>query len=523
MGHIQRALESQFRSLLSTLGAQHPDEVARWLVARPTRQAPVGTVARTEALVHTAELLLEKHARARLGRAKHQDQPLTFLCDAGLGGLARWPRAAGYVARWQETIDDATLVVRAIEQRAVVLSTDSQLLERRVFVSGSAEVFWLPPACGMAAQLRLDLRRWNLAFREPLCMRCSGPLDRVDKETVKERIPPRTGVRGYALGCCAVLHAARLGPRIWGSWQLLLPGAITVLLEVLMRPTVSESGCDLQAWLVLSRVAGLPTVWSNCLAAWVLGGGGATGRLLGLMCGASLVYVGGAWLNDYFDIGFDHQRHPTRPLPSGRVQPDLAGRLGVSWLIIGAVLLVLAGARPAFAVLLVAAAFLYNWLHRATELSPLIMAVCRLLLYVVTASAASDGVTGFVFWCGIAVGAYVGGMAYLGQKEFTRDPVRWWPLISLAAPVVLALVANRGEYREPAMWLSFVLALWVIPCLRHALREGDTNRRLTVSGLTAGIVLVDLLATGGELPGMILAFGALYVLTIGLQRYLPAA
>ena len=33
-----------------------------------------------------------------------------FACDAMLGGLARWLRAAGYDACWQEGIDDGELI-----------------------------------------------------------------------------------------------------------------------------------------------------------------------------------------------------------------------------------------------------------------------------------------------------------------------------------------------------------------------------------------------------------------------------
>ena len=60
------------------------------------------------------------------------------------------------------------------------------------------------------------------------------------------------------------------------------------------------------------------------------------------------------------------------------------------------------------------------------------------------------------------------------------------------------------------------------PCLRHTFREASPNRRLTVAGLLAGIVLVDLLATAGGSAGTILAFAALFLLAIFLQRYVPA-
>ena len=290
-----------------------------------------------------------------------------------------------------------------------------------------------------------------------------------------------------------------------------------------MGMIVSKPRQDVQAWLVISRPAGLPTVWSNVLVAWLLGGGGSASRLIGLLWGASLVYLGGVLLNDYFDIEYDRHRQPARPLPSGRLQPRLVRRIGAGGLILGTVLLMWAGTAPVLTLFLLGAALLYNALHTATKLSPVIMGSCRLLLYLVSASAATDGVTGFVLWSAIALAMYVGGLTYIAHTELARRPAAWWPLPLLGTPVLLALIANRGEYRDPAVRLSLVLALWVVPCLRHALREGGANRQLTVSGLAAGIVLVDLLATSGESPRMILLFGFLFVATIALQRYLPAS
>ena len=55
-----------------------------------------------------------------------------------------------------------------------------------------------------------------------------------------------------------------------------------------MPPEIPSSRA--RAWLVLSRGSNLPTVWSNCLAGWWLGGGWlgdprAGGRLAALLAG----------------------------------------------------------------------------------------------------------------------------------------------------------------------------------------------------------------------------------------------
>jgi hypothetical protein len=65
--------------------------------------------------------------------------------------------------------------------------------------------------------------------------------------------------------------------------------------------------------LVLGRVSNLPTVWSNCLAGWWLGGGGNFWKLPFLLLGVSALYTGGMFLNDAFDAEFDRQRRAGTP------------------------------------------------------------------------------------------------------------------------------------------------------------------------------------------------------------------
>ena len=75
---------------------------------------------------------------------------------------------------------------------------------------------------------------------------------------------------------------------------------------------------QLRTLLVLGRVSNLPTVWSNCLAGWWLGGGGNFGKLPLLLFGASALYTGGMFLNDAFDAESDRQRRPSGPFRPAR-------------------------------------------------------------------------------------------------------------------------------------------------------------------------------------------------------------
>src|SRR5258707_12171009 len=86
--------------------------------------------------------------------------------------------------------------------------------------------------------------------------------------------------------------------------------------------------------LVLGRVSNLPTVWSNCLAAWLLGGGGAWSRFAVVCLGATLLYTGGMFLNDAVDEAFDRRFRPERPIVSGRISARTVWVLSCIWLLV---------------------------------------------------------------------------------------------------------------------------------------------------------------------------------------------
>jgi hypothetical protein len=97
---------------------------------------------------------------------------------------------------------------------------------------------------------------------------------------------------------------------------------------------------SLRTLLILARASNLPTVWSNCVAAWWLGGGGGLWSLLALCAGASLLYVAGMYLNDAADATFDRQHRRERPIPAGHIAEKLVWRIGFGMLAAGSLLVI---------------------------------------------------------------------------------------------------------------------------------------------------------------------------------------
>src|SRR5262249_36635372 len=118
MARIQNYFDRPFRLLLASLGVPDVDHGMRTLrdAAATLRQAERLPMSRAVARGHVQ---LRRRATAAALMPKH------FGCDAGLGGLARWLRAAGYDAAWQPELDDAAVIREAQKREATLLTTDT--------------------------------------------------------------------------------------------------------------------------------------------------------------------------------------------------------------------------------------------------------------------------------------------------------------------------------------------------------------------------------------------------------------
>jgi hypothetical protein len=279
----------------------------------------------------------------------------------------------------------------------------------------------------------------------------------------------------------------------------------------------------LRTLLLLGRVSNLPTVWSNCLAGWILGGTGPVYGLAWVCAGATLLYVAGMYFNDAFDATFDRQHRPERPIPSGAITLTAVWQWGFVWLCGGLACLWHLGTTPAiFATLLSATIIIYDAVHKIFAFSPILMAVCRFFLLLLAASVASAGVTGLAVWSALVLAAYIIGLSFIAQRESTHMALRYWPVLFLLMPVVLASIVNTGPFQRAVLVLIFVLILWIVRSLRFAFWSAQPNIGRAVSGLLAGIVLVDALAVVPGAPWAAIVFVTLFVLALVFQQFVPA-
>src|SRR4051794_47121 len=122
---------------------------------------------------------------------------------------------------------------------------------------------------------------------------------------------------------------------------------------------------NVRALLILGRVSNLPTVWSNCLAGWLLGGAVFAEKLPYLFVGTTFLYIGGMFLNDAFDADFDRIYRRERPIPSGAISLKVVWTWGSVWLVGGAAALFLTGTLPGILGLLLAGCIVwYDTIHK---------------------------------------------------------------------------------------------------------------------------------------------------------------
>jgi 4-hydroxybenzoate polyprenyltransferase len=280
----------------------------------------------------------------------------------------------------------------------------------------------------------------------------------------------------------------------------------------------------LRTWLVLGRVSNLPTVWSNLLAGWYLVGGGSYSfAFIPLLFGASFLYVGGMFLNDFCDAGFDSQYRTERPIPAELISRRATGTAAANFLATGIILLATLGWKTgALAVLLTAFIVLYDIVHKKISWAPILMAACRFLLYPLAASAVAGIVTTSVLLAAGALALYVAGITYLARGESRPQKPSRWPLVLLLLPVIAPFLTHPPQIQPAPFAASALLLIWMGWLLIPLWRKTNPSIGRVVSGLLAGIVLVDAIAIAPVFGFHAAWFLILFALALLLQRVIPA-
>ena len=246
----------------------------------------------------------------------------------------------------------------------------------------------------------------------------------------------------------------------------------------------------------------------------------AAGPVLAAAAILSLFYVGGMWLNDAFDAEIDAAERSTRPIPSGEIGRGTVFAVGSALLGAGVVSGFAFGTPTGAAALALAGAvLLYDWVHKRSVLSPVIMGITRFFCYVF-AALALGALPWPVLVGALGLFAYVVGLTYAAKQEAYDRLDRAWPLAVLALPLVIAVIFASGS--GLGLVVCAGLAAVMAAALRLLFRRAKGDVPKAVVTLIAGITLYDaaLLAAAGP-PLLSLAAVAAFGLTLLLQRVVP--
>ncbi|MDD2366866.1 MAG: UbiA family prenyltransferase [Desulfuromonadaceae bacterium] len=195
-----------------------------------------------------------------------------------------------------------------------------------------------------------------------------------------------------------------------------------------------------KAYLALFRVSNLPTVWSNVLAAFLVSGETFSWIVAALLIMAmSLFYSAGMVLNDICDVEFDAVQKKSRPLSSGIITL-LGAKMVLTLLFILGFAILLFLPNPLLAVVAGIVLFglivFYDKYHKGNPTSVFLMAGCRLMVYMVVATAVSGTVNKVVLTVALCQFAYIIFLSCVARYENAWQHTISFPLI----PLLLAAI-----------------------------------------------------------------------------------
>jgi 4-hydroxybenzoate polyprenyltransferase len=191
-----------------------------------------------------------------------------------------------------------------------------------------------------------------------------------------------------------------------------------------------------RSYLLLARVSNLPTVWTNVLAAYV---GAIAGRvsivdyipepsLPAALVSMSLFYMAGMFLNDVCDAPHDARARSDRPIPNGDVSRGEALTIALALMAAAEAILLPQpyGMRALpWSVALIAAITVYDFSHKGKWYGPIVMGLCRALVYCVVASSATGTVATAVLIAAVVMWLYVIALTWVAKAANLGYAVPW--------------------------------------------------------------------------------------------------
>lgn len=281
------------------------------------------------------------------------------------------------------------------------------------------------------------------------------------------------------------------------------------------------------AYFELMRVPNWFTAVADVLAGYLLVRGSGTWwwSLPALLLASMAIYAGGCVLNDLCDHKIDAKERPSRPIPSGRVQPSRAALLAGSLFFAGLMAAAAASLRVVgIAALLTGCVLLYDAVAKKNPwIGPFFMGACRALNLLMGMVVCVE-ITEAPLVYPILSLAYVFSLTVLSRYEVRGrlGAVLWVvPTLWLCVVGAVAAVTALSPFKLAGLCVLGLFVAYTGVLLGKAVFRPDARRiQAAVKGLVLGIVLLDgayVAGTSGFLAGIMVL--SCLLPSLGLARY----
>lgn len=291
------------------------------------------------------------------------------------------------------------------------------------------------------------------------------------------------------------------------------------------------------------RAANLPSVFSNCLTGAAIGEATVAGTAYplaasvepegvvigeGLLIGLGVMtfYLAGAILNDVFDVKWDREHRPDRPLAAGLVSTSFATWTSAVLIVVGIGWAWTMGtAAFAAALALLGVVLAYDALHKRFAGAVLFMGLARGMV-IVTAALSVNGDASAMLLVPVAtvVAVYTTLLTFVARGEYRGglDARRWLAVIMPLVVLSAAGFVLPGQSHAAALVISGALvAGWLAVAARHVLAMPARTGR-AVGLWLVGLCFIDAWCCallGAPIAAIVAA--ALGLVMFGLQRLAP--
>lgn len=116
---------------------------------------------------------------------------MKFICDFMLGSLSKYLRMSNFDTIFIKNISDDELIKKASDTNRILLTRDKKLSERKIIKQDHLQVILVKSnyVVEQIQQIKEILKiTFNLDLRR--CIECNTPLNTLDKEKIRDHIPP---------------------------------------------------------------------------------------------------------------------------------------------------------------------------------------------------------------------------------------------------------------------------------------------------------------------------------------------